>query len=270
MSLQRPKTVGDRVRAPKLSHLVAERLRTQIAQGELSAGDSLPSEAQLLQQFGVSRPTLREALRVLEAETLIQLGRGARSGAIVLGPSIEAVARYSGTFLASRGTTLAEIHQVRMLLEPQLAALLAQRSRKDDVKALRACVKSQQDALARDDYLAVISAVIEFHDVMVRCSDNGALGLLAGMLHDISLKVYPQMLVAGSTSERQAVKRRTDQSAEAHARLLELIADGKARESEEFWRNYMQDTAAFLVRTGLGKLRVQLSADYASAKAAKR
>jgi hypothetical protein len=90
------------------------------------------------------------------------------------------------------------------------------------------------------------------------------------MLHDISLKVYPQMLVAGSTSERQAVKRRTDQSAEAHARLLELIAEGKARESEEFWRNYMQDTAAFLVRTGLAKLRVQLSADYASPKAAKR
>jgi GntR family transcriptional regulator, transcriptional repressor for pyruvate dehydrogenase complex len=270
MSLQRPKNVGERVRAPKLSHLVAERLRTQIAEGELSAGDSLPSEAQLLEQFGVSRPTLREALRVLEAETLIQLGRGARSGAIVLGPSIEAVARYSGTFLASRGTTLGEIHQVRMLLEPQLAALLAQRSRKDDVKALRACVKAQQDGLARGDYLAVISDVIEFHDVMVRSSENSALGLLSGMLHDISLKVYPQMLVAGSTSERQAVRRRTEQSAAAHSRLLELITDGKVRESEEFWRNYMQDTAGFLARTGLGKLRVQLSTDYSGAKAAKR
>jgi len=270
MSLQRPRTVGDRVRAPKLSHLVAERLRAQIADGELSAGDSLPSEAQLLEQFGVSRPTLREALRVLESETLIQLGRGARSGAVVLGPSIEAVARYSGTFLASRGTTIAEIHQVRMLLEPPLAALIAQRCRREDVKALRACVKAQQEGLKNEDYLAVISSVIDFHDVMVRCSENGALGLLSGMLHDISLKVYPQMLVAGSSSERQAVKRRTEQSAAAHAQLMELIAEGKATESEQFWRNYMQDTAAFLSRTGLGKLRVQVSADYTSSKTPRR
>lgn len=268
--MERLKNVGDRVRAPKLSHLVAERLRAQIAQGKLSAGDSLPPEAQLLQQFGVSRPTLREALRVLESETLIQLGRGARSGAIVLGPSIEAVARYSGTFLASRGTTLGEIHQVRMLLEPPLAALIAQRSRRDDVKALRACVKAQQEGLARGDYLAVISAVIDFHGVMVRCSENSALGLLSGMLHEISLKVYPQMLVAGSASERQAVKRRTEQSAAAHARLTELVSAGKARESEEFWRNYMQDTAAFLTRTGLGKLRVQLPSSYPSAKTTHR
>jgi len=268
--LQRPKNVGDRVRAPKLSHLVAERLRAQIAEGELVAGDSLPSEAQLLEQFGVSRPTLREALRVLESETLIQLGRGARSGAMVLGPSVEAVARYSGTFLASRGTTIAEIHQVRMLLEPSLAGLIAQRCRKEDIKALRACVKAQQDGLANEDYLAVISSVIEFHDVMVRCSENGALGLVSGMLHDISLKVYPQMLAAGTSSERQAVKRRTEQSAAAHAQLMELIADGKSQESEKFWRNYMQDTAAFLIRTGLAKLRVQVSADYANNQAPRR
>jgi len=270
MSEQRPRTVGERVRAPKLSHLVAERLRGQIADGELSAGDSLPSEAQLLQQFGVSRPTLREALRVLESETLIQLGRGARSGAIVLGPSVEAVARYSGTFLASRGTTIAEIHQVRMLLEPSLASIIAQRCRKEDIKSLRACVKSQQDALSADDYPAVISAVIDFHDVMVRCSDNGALGLLSGMLHDISLQVYPQMLVAGSPRERQAVTRRTEQSAAAHAQLMELIVDGKAREAENFWRHYMQDTAAFLAQTGLGKLRVQVSTDYAKPRNGRR
>jgi DNA-binding FadR family transcriptional regulator len=270
MTLQRPKIVGEHVRAPKLSHLVAERLRTQIADGELSAGDSLPSEAELLQQFGVSRPTLREALRVLESETLIQLGRGARSGAMVLGPSIEAVARYSGTFLASRGTTIAEIHQVRMLLEPSLASMIAQRCRREDIKALRACVKMQQDALRADDHLGVISAVVQFHDAMVRCSDNGALSLLSGMLHDISLKVYPQMLAAGSAGERQAVKRRTEQSATAHAEFMELVASGNHTDAEKFWRNYMQDTAAFLTRTGLGKLRVQVSADYANPKNGRR
>jgi DNA-binding FadR family transcriptional regulator len=186
------------------------------------------------------------------------LGRGARSGATVLSPSIEAVARYSGLYLASHGTTLAEIHQVRMLIEPSLAAILAQRSRKDDVKALRECVRLQQEGLAAKDYVAVMSAVIEFHDVMVRCSENSALGLLAGMLHDVSLQGYPQMLATGSNSERQLVKRRTEQSSAAHKQLLELIAQGKPKQAEDFWRKYMEDTAAFFARTGLGKLRVKL------------
>lgn len=261
-TLQLPRTVGSRIRAPKLSHLVAERLRTQIITGELAAGDSLPPEAELLEQFGVSRPTLREALRVLESETLIRLGRGARSGAIVLAPSIDAVSRVSGMFLAAHGTTLAEIHQVRMLIEPPLAALIAERRRKEDLKALEQCVTAQREGIERKDYLAVISSVVEFHEVMVRCSENRALGLVSGMLHDISMKVYPQLVMAGSPSEQQAVKRRTEQSAAAHAKLTELIAASKPAESEDFWRDYMHDTAAFLSRTGLGKLRVHLPSEY--------
>src|SRR3972149_10963530 len=77
-----------RVRAPKLPHIIAQQLRAQIASGELRPGDSLPSESVPLKDFGISRPTLREALRVLESETLIQLGRGSRRGGTILAPAI--------------------------------------------------------------------------------------------------------------------------------------------------------------------------------------
>lgn len=246
----------------KLSHTIAERLRARIAHGELVAGDSLPSEAQLLAEFKVSRPTLREALRILESERLIELSRGARFGATVVGPSIEAVSRYSGLYLASRGTTLAEIHQVRMLIEPPLAALMAQYRSEPHVQALRECVRTQQSALKAKDYFATISAVIEFHDIMERSVGNGALGLIAGMLHDCAMKVYPQMLMTGSGAQSQAVKQRTEESVRGHAALLELIAHGKTFEAESFWRSYMQDTAAFLARTGLGGLRALATLDY--------
>ena len=246
----------------KLSHSIAERLRARIAHGELVAGDSLPSEAQLLAEFSVSRPTLREALRILESERLIELSRGARFGATVVGPSIEATSRYSGLYLASRGTTLAEIHQVRMLIEPPLAALMAQHRSEPHVQALRECVHTQQSALKRKDYFATIAAVIEFHDIMERSVGNGALGLIAGMLHDCAMKVYPQMLMTGSGAQSQAVKQRTEDSVKGHAALLELIAHGKMFEAESFWRSYMQDTAAFLARTGLGGLRALATLDY--------
>jgi len=249
------------VRAPKLYHLVAERLRAQIASGHLGAGDSLPSERQLLAEFGVSRPTLREALRVLEAETLIQLRRGARSGATVLAPSIEAATKYADLYLASHGTTIAEIHQVRLLIEPSLAALLAQRRGKEHVMQLRKVHEAQRAALEAKDYFAVVSSVIEFHDVMVRSTANRALALLAGILHDLAVKLYPKMLNADSERQRELVQRRTEESSAAHGRLLSLIAAGKVKEAEEFWRDYMEDTAKWLARTGRGKLRVTLSAD---------
>src|SRR2546429_5166163 len=84
-------------RAPKLSHALVEPFRARIASGELKPGDTLPPESELLQQLRVSRPTLRQALRVLESESLIQLGKGARTGATVLQPSgVQPIARHSG------------------------------------------------------------------------------------------------------------------------------------------------------------------------------
>ena len=247
-----------KIRAPKLPHLVAERLRAQIANGELQPGDRLPPEAELLKEFGVSRPTLREALRVLESETLIQLGRGARSGAIILAPSIEMAAQYGSLYLATHDTTLGQIHQVRMLLEPPLAALHARRPRKDFLRALRHCVQGQRDALEIRDYAAAALAVNEFHDELVRFTDNTALRLLAGMLHEISTRVYPQLSRAGRAGDQKTIWRRSEKSAEAHAELVELIAIGKASQAEAFWREYMQNTAAFLRRTKLDKLQVQV------------
>ena len=247
----------DPVRTPKLSHAVANYFRTLIASGELQPGDALPPETELLQQLGVSRPTLREALRVLESETLIQLGRGARSGAIVLQPAIETLAQYGSLFLATHGTTLGEIHEVRMVLEPPLAAILATTQREDALRFLRQSVKSQRRALEAGDYAAAAAEVNEFHGRLIRSSHNSAFDLLAGMLHDISIKVYPRIAFAGRTpADHRTVLRRSVKSTESHEKLVELISEGKAAEAEKFWRHYMTETANFMRKSGLADLRV--------------
>src|ERR1700722_316778 len=66
------------VRVPKAGELVAEQLRRQIVSGELREGDALPPESTLVERYGVSRPTLREAFRILEAEHIIEIKRGGR------------------------------------------------------------------------------------------------------------------------------------------------------------------------------------------------
>src|SRR5947207_2228594 len=96
------------VRVPKTAELVAAQLRRQIVRGELKEGDALPPEAALMEQFGVSRPTLREAFRVLESESLISIRRGSRGGARVHTPNGEVAARHAGLLLQVRGTTLGD------------------------------------------------------------------------------------------------------------------------------------------------------------------
>lgn len=247
------------IRSPKLSHLVAERLRARIASGELRGGDKLPPEAELLRQFDVSRPIMREALRMLEAEGLIRLGRGARAGAQVLTPSIVAAAKYGGLYLASRGTSLGEIHQVRTLLEPPLAALLARRARREIVQDLEACIEQQHRALERHDHARAIAAVNEFHQRMVTHSENSALNLLAGMLSDITAAAWPRLLL--SKPNQKVIWERTEESHRAHAQLVKLIAAGKAPQAESFWRRYMEETADFLEKNGLADLPVGMPSD---------
>src|SRR3954452_17953247 len=118
------------VRVPKTAELVASHLRRQIVRGELKEGDALPPEGALMEHFGVSRPTLREAFRVLESEALISVRRGARGGARVHAPDGDVAARYAGLVLQVRGATLADVYAARKAIE--LAALEAPKHRRSD------------------------------------------------------------------------------------------------------------------------------------------
>jgi DNA-binding FadR family transcriptional regulator len=256
---EEPAPQDEIVRTPKLSHLVAERLRAQIASGELASGDTLPAEAELLKRFRVSRPTLRETLRILESEQLIQLGRGTRHGAVVLGPSIGMAAQYGGLYLATHGTTLGDIHQVRMLLEPPLASLLAMRKDKRFLQDLQACIRLEQEALRDHDYVAAVGGTNNFHRQLVNLSENQALRLLAGMVHDMSASLYPQIVLAARRGHGESAAQRTARSVESHATLVQLLRASKAAEAERFWRGYMQATAEWLEATKLAQLRIEAS-----------
>ena len=116
---------GPVLRAPKTAELIASYIRGQVVRGDLKTGDSLPPETVLMEMFGVSRPTLREAFRILEAESLISVRRGARGGARVVSPDIAVAARYVGLLLQMSGTTIADVYEARMATEPAAAGLLA-------------------------------------------------------------------------------------------------------------------------------------------------
>src|ERR1700712_971581 len=116
-----PQATSGAVRSPKTAELVAQTLRKMIVDGQLTDGDFLPYEADLMTHFQVSRPTLREAVRVLESDRLVEVRRGSRTGARVRVPGPEIVARPAALLLALSGTTLGDVMTARIGIEPYAA-----------------------------------------------------------------------------------------------------------------------------------------------------
>ena len=178
--------VGQRVRVPKTAELVAAHLRRQIVRNELHEGDALPPEAVLMAQFGVSRPTLREAFRVLEAEGLISVRRGAHGGARVHTPDVDVAARYAGLVLEHRGATLADVYEAAGLIEPSCAAALATKHTDADVAQLSECLADGEAALKNGADDAEIQMHHDrFHTVVVELTGNPTLLVLTRMMRSI-------------------------------------------------------------------------------------
>jgi DNA-binding FadR family transcriptional regulator len=154
--------------ASKQYELVAERLRERVVHGELQPGERLPNEAALATDFGVSRATVREALRVLAAHNLIRTSKGAGGGSYVTLPSLGGVSDYvqsSITLLADADdVTLEELLEARELLEVPAARLAAARRSEAELERLRDAIPDEplrlgtqrQFVYNQDFHLAVI------------------------------------------------------------------------------------------------------------------
>jgi DNA-binding FadR family transcriptional regulator len=222
------------VRVPKTAELVANHLRRQIVTHELKEGDSLPPETALMATYAISRPTLREAFRILESEGLINVRRGARGGARVQEPSADIAAGYAGLVLQHRNATLADVVAARAIVEAPAARMLAERrSRKAIVAELRRGLKT------------VPTANEHFHDfnaLVVELTGNQTLILLTSMLERITREASVRYVVRWSEREDLvAAARRTRE------RLIELISAGDAEAAEDLWRRHLTDAGRHLV-----------------------
>ncbi|MBI1893742.1 MAG: FadR family transcriptional regulator, partial [Candidatus Rokubacteria bacterium] len=115
------------IKGPRASQEIAQQLRDAIYSGHLLPGDKLPSERELVRQFESSRVTVREAIRSLEMAGLLSVKRGYGGGAFVADVDLRPLKESFSTLLRLRKVTIAHLTEVRLLLEPHLAALAARR-----------------------------------------------------------------------------------------------------------------------------------------------
>jgi DNA-binding FadR family transcriptional regulator len=215
------------IRLPRLADVVADRIRELILEGELKDGERLPPLDTLLEQFGVSGPSMREALRILEAEGLIQVQRGNIGGAVVHRPNARMAAYTMALVLRSRGAVKGEVAEALGAIEPLCGMACARRPDRNStvVRELRA-INAQTRDLAEGDAFTFNETSNQFHVALVRGCGNEALRLVTVALASVwraDLRTWVNETVGHGRYPKPDERL---ESVEAHERITELIAAG--------------------------------------------
>lgn len=166
-----------RVTSGRISELIVEQIRDLIRQGQLRRGDRLPAERELCDRFGVSRVTVREALRVLESSGLVEIRVGARGGAFVTTPDRSRVGEGLTDLLTMSAVSAADVTELRFILELGLVPLVCERATDEDIEALREiCRQARAEARRSSGYSMDMSA--QFHVRVAESTHNAAVVML--------------------------------------------------------------------------------------------
>jgi DNA-binding FadR family transcriptional regulator len=227
---------GERVRARKTGELLADDLRRRIVRGELREGDALPSEAELMVRFGVSRPTLREALRVLESESLITVRAGARGGPRVTLPDVSLAGRYVGLLLQLSATTIGDLFQARAVLEPQLVRMITEQpDRTKPVSVLRGIIDGLETVV--DDMDAFSEGSSSLHRALIDLAGNKTLSVLVGSVWHV---IEHHTATAAARHRREVTHYNAD-SIVIYRKLVDRIERGDADAAEQHWKRHMEN-----------------------------
>lgn len=230
---------------PSSSEAVAERIRSFVLAERLEPGDRLGREEDLAREFGVSRPTLREALRLLSSEHLVRASKGPGGGIFVaatpeqgIGLSVSAAV---ATMLDAQSIELDELLETRMLLEVPLAGLAAQRAGEGDLIELQALI--DEINAAGSDLARITELDARLHHLIAQIADNRLAGAFTRWIVDV---LQPRI---ASVIEPAVVE---SMIADQHRGLLEAIMRSDPVAAERAMREhlvYLRDLVSAVERS---------------------
>jgi GntR family transcriptional repressor for pyruvate dehydrogenase complex len=211
----------------RLYEEVMVNLAELIRKGQFRPGDRLPSERELVKQLRVSRTTLREALRVMQQQGLIMSKRGA--GNFIANGSADELA------LTLNHLALQDIFELRMVLEPSIAALAAQRATPQDLAQLEAILQKQTHQIQKQKNIAETDAA--FHAALAEATHNHALQQMGATL----MKV-----LSPSRNESLQTPRRAQLSLTSHRRILDAIKERSSLAARQAMEDHLRSVDAAL------------------------
>jgi DNA-binding FadR family transcriptional regulator len=229
-------------RRPAYTEL-AEQLRARILSGDLQPGDRLPVEPDLSAQYGVSRSTVREALRVLSSQSLVTTTRGVSGGSFVVHPGVDDIGEYleASVGLLAGGDQLSveQLIEVRHLLEVPAAGLAALRRDQSQLEALRSTLIDPGDG--GDDVDEVVhQANVAFHTILLEACANPLLSVVSRPLFAVMERRF--VGGAGGAGWRAVF--------DDHARILAAVEARDAESAREHAREHLERVGPTYVRRG--------------------
>ncbi|TCP50885.1 DNA-binding FadR family transcriptional regulator [Tamaricihabitans halophyticus] len=225
---------------------VVEQIEHAVLSGELSPGQRLPSERDLMSQFGVSRSTVREALRVLQSSELVRSRPGDPRGPEVLPASPGGLHKSMRRLTRAGELGLAELLQFRMLLEGSAYLLAAQLRTAQQLTEMSDALHEMSVVLDEDapDYRQFSQADIAFHDSVARSTANPLIVVCSEVVRDVVLELITDKLA--NAADRLALMHR---SLAHHTEVFEAISAGEGELACRLGRRALYDYYAEYVPT---------------------
>jgi DNA-binding FadR family transcriptional regulator len=227
---------SERARPEKIAQVVARRIAHDIAARRLPDGSKLPSETSMMTAHRVSRSTIREALRLLEVQGLIDIKSGRGGGPVVRRVHGVGFGRMTTLHLLVEGATFRDLVEARLAVEPVVARLAAVNRTDREAVELRALVDAERADGSTTDDDGYLERTKTFHHVLTTLSGNPVLDLYTSALAAIF-----QGRVAGAVFPVDA----RDRVHDAHVAIAEAIVAGDPQAAEEQMRAHMIEFVQF-------------------------
>jgi GntR family transcriptional repressor for pyruvate dehydrogenase complex len=199
-----------RSKPEKAAQVVAKQIKQAILNGDLAVGDRLPSEKDMIDQFGYSRAVVREALRLLEGDGLIALSAGRNGGAVVTTPDTSQIMSNIDMLLRMQQTGVKEVHEAQRLIEPIVVRLAIAKASREDFAKIRETIELIE-AHPNDVELVRLQSN-RFHILLGEATKNNVVAIVAAIFRQIIVDLHYE----GDEKEALAIAR-------IHRRILEAI-----------------------------------------------
>lgn len=256
MTPSRLAAVAHPIASPKRPDLVAEEVKRLITEKNLRPGDRLPRESELQQMFGVSKSTVREALKSLQVQGLIKVTTGPAGGGTVMEVPLDRTFQLMQNYLFFKEVSIDDIYAVRQALEPELAAGAVPHLSADDFVALEHSIECCDPAGNSADLVTQRQEDVHFHDILAAANPNPFLRFSCELINEM----IRQLIVFENKTSRAELKRFGAANAQVHRDILAAARKGDANRVRMLMVAHMIEAAGYVKRMK-GRLHGRLVLD---------
>ncbi len=217
------------VHVSRASQDIVQQIKSHIFAGNLGPGDRLPSEKELAEQFGLSRTTVRDALRVLESQGLIAIKVGAGGGAFVASPTAQSANDLLTDLLRLQRATTRELVEARLVIETSIVTFAAERATPDDLAKMQNAIDAARSGRTTGDPHFMPHSV-NFHIALATAAQNHVLLFTVNSFRTLFYEILEKLIPDDQMAQRAIGD---------HQKILDAVAAHDAEQARQVMRDHL-------------------------------